>query len=562
MRTILFLFLLTVPSLAQWRNVAYPLKGGWNAIYLYGDASHTTPDGLFASGDGLQIEEVWRWNPNPSQVQFTSDPFNPTPGTPEWSTWYRTPPGGVEGSLAALDGQAAYLVKCTGSSSNNYTVTIPQRILPPRASWVRNGANLLGFPVVASPSPTFSNYFDTFPAAIAAGSEIYRYAGGPLGAGNPLQLFDPTIEGLKRGQAYWFEAQVSGTFYAPLEVTASHPDGLAFGRTGSVITVRVRNRSNSAVTLTVSPESSDAPPVGTIAGPVPLTLIEFDPGTGGDVATQFAAAQAFAIGPQATLQLRFGLDRGAMTGASSEVYGSLLRFTETGLTGGPLMDLSLPVSAQVASLAGLWLGEVEVDGVQSLVPTSPGGSVARPFPLRFLMHVDDAGVARILSQVFVGPLAGSNDLGVTTSEVLLDASKLAAARRYSAVHLPPGRVIDGTGTVGLGGSLVATTDIGFNDPTNPFVHRFHPDHNNRDERDNTGLPEGRESYTIGREMSFTFASTPPAGVGSIGWGSTVLAGTYGESLTGVFRQGGSDSLTTGGSFLFRRINEIGTLTTP
>jgi hypothetical protein len=86
MRAVFLFFIIAVVNAhAQWITESYALKGGWNAIYLHGDATHDTPAGLFASGDGLNIEEVWRWNPNPNQVQFTTSPQLPSPGTPEWS---------------------------------------------------------------------------------------------------------------------------------------------------------------------------------------------------------------------------------------------------------------------------------------------------------------------------------------------------------------------------------------------------------------------------------------------------------------------------------------------
>ena len=74
---------------AQWQTTTYTLKGGWNAIHLSGDASYNTIENLLPA----TVEEVWRWNPNPNQVQFTSSPLIPSAGTPEWSTWRRSGAG-------------------------------------------------------------------------------------------------------------------------------------------------------------------------------------------------------------------------------------------------------------------------------------------------------------------------------------------------------------------------------------------------------------------------------------------------------------------------------------
>lgn len=82
---------------AQWQSTTYTLKGGWNSIYLHGDASYTTLETIFASQPAVQ--EVWRWNPNPTQVQFTSTPLLPSNGTPEWSKWVR---GAASNSLIGM----------------------------------------------------------------------------------------------------------------------------------------------------------------------------------------------------------------------------------------------------------------------------------------------------------------------------------------------------------------------------------------------------------------------------------------------------------------------------
>lgn len=128
---------------AQWQTTSYALKGGWNAIYLHGDPAYAVPATLFSAGDGLQVEEVWRWNPNPSQAQFTTSPLLPSGGTPEWSKWVR---GATGNTLTQVTGQNAYLIKCAGTVDSSYSVPIVYRPLPPASTWVRNGANLLGFP--------------------------------------------------------------------------------------------------------------------------------------------------------------------------------------------------------------------------------------------------------------------------------------------------------------------------------------------------------------------------------------------------------------------------------
>ena len=535
---------------AQWQSTTYTLKGGWNSIYLHGDATHATPDELFAAHP--EVLEVWRWNPNPTQVQFITSPQIPSAGTAEWSTWVR---GGSSNSLGQLIGQTAYLVKCSGTTANSYSVTVAQRVLPPSAAWVRNGANLLGFPSKLNGTyPTMAAYFATFPAAIAANVKIYKYAGGELGPGTPIQVFSPSTERLDRNQAYWFDSEVVGNFYAPVEISLSKSSGLDFGRTGSTVTVRLRNRSDATVTVAISEVASDTAPSGqtAITGSVPLTLRAAD-GT----ESAFSGASVV-VGPQSAVEIQFGVDRGQMGTNSDAFYASLLRFQDSG----NLMDVLIPARATPASMAGLWVGDAQVTDVASKAATSTGGSTTpRAFPLRFILHVDDGGTARLLSQVFMGTLADAgNPTGLCTKESGLKQDTKADASRMSVGHLPLDQVItDGSGEVALGATLTREISIPYNDPTNPFVHQYHPDHDNKDARPdgtNIGLADGVESYSVTRNCNFEFTTSPPAGTSSVGWGSTVIGGNYTETLSGLHRQ----DITTSGTFTLRRASEDGAIT--
>jgi hypothetical protein len=549
---VFFLLLITVASVhAQWKTETYSLKGGWNSIYLHGAATHATIDTLFASNS--EVEQIWRWNPNPSQVQFTTSPQIPSAGTPEWSVWVRGQP--AQSTLSSLLGYNAYLVKCSGTISDSYAVSIVQQPLPPSAAWVRNGANLMGFPTFKNGSsyPTMAAYFATFPAAISANTKIYRYAGGELGPANPVLVFSPDQEPVDRNQAYWFESAVVGNFYAPIEITPSNPDGLDYGRTGTVITVRLRNRSNATVTVTISPEVSGPPPSGqaTITGSVPLTLRASD-GT----QTALSSPITQVIGPQTSVDLSIGIDRGAMSTVSNAYYASLLRFTDSS----NLMDVLIPARATVGSMAGLWVGEAEVSNVYSKVTTSPGSTTPRSFPLRFILHVDDSGTAQLLSQVFMGTLDAVGDPeGLCTLEAGLKQDTKASAHRMSVGHLPLDSVITaGSGSMTLGATLVRVVTIGHNDPTNPFVHEYHPDHDNKDARPdgtNISLNDGDESYTVTRTCSFEFTTSPPAGISTLGWGSTVVGGNYSEVLGGLHKE----AINVSGTFTLQRVSEDGTL---
>ena len=475
--------------------------------------------------------------------------------------------------------------------------------------------------------------------------------GGELGPGNPVQIYSPSTEKIDPNQAYWFEAAVVGDFYAPVEITPSASDGLSFGRTGSFMTVRVRNRTSAAVTVTIAPVDSVAEPAapsssptpGTTAGnltalaPVPMIRRTFNAATATNTDTAITGAYTEVIPALSEVQLTVGVDRSKMAAVSGTAYASFLRFTDSG----SLMNIVLPCSARVANLAGLWVGDVQVSTVTTLAPGATGSTTPRSFPLRVIFHVDNTGVARLLSEVYVGKLAGSADsVGLGTRESALQADQKQFATRLSAGHLPLNFIgPSANGSFALGQYLDVVVPLSFNDPTNPFVHTYHPDHDNRDAR---LVPSGagQESYTVVRTLRFAFSgqtgnssrglaqlsmttggsgyttaptvtfsggggtgasATANIAIGAVGsltmtsagsgytsaptvvfssgtatavatleqlvttslindantslLGASVMSGSYAESITGLHRK----TLTVSGTFLLRRLNEIGEL---
>ena len=544
---------------AQWISTTYALKGGWNSIYLSGDAKQDQLANLFPS----QVLEVWRCNPNPNQVGFLTSPLVPANGTPEWSVWKRD---GSVTSLTSLTGQTAYLVKCSGTTSNSYSATIKQSPLPPANSWVRNGANFLGFPSRQNSGsyPTMASYFATFPAAIAANAKVYKYVGGELGPANPLQVFSTSSERLDATQGYWFSAELVGNFNAPLEVTLSSGNAMDFGRNGSIITSRFQNRSSSIVTVAIVPQASAAAPAGqeAIAAAVPVTRRSFDTTTASWTESLVAEAGfTQAIAPKSTVEISFGISRAAMTASAGSLYASFLRVTDSA----NLTDMLLPVRARASSFAGLWVGDALVSAVESKPQSDSVSRTPRAYPLRYIVHVDDSGTARILSQVFMGTLAeAGNAKGICTSESALLASAKAGATRIVAAHMPLDRVLTATGSVAAASTLTQTISIPFDDATNPFVHKYHPDHDNKDA---TGAPliAGQESHSIRRDVSFEFTEEPPQGSSTTsGWGSSVIGGNYAETIQGLSKD--SEGVATGdgirlsGTFELRRVSELGTIT--
>ena len=557
--------LATAASLqAQWVDRTYTLLEGWNGVWLAGDASYTTVEELFSVNP--EVLEVWRWNPDPDETAFTTTPSTPSTNSEEWTVWKSDH---TEQALTQMIGNSAYLIRCKSATS----VKITQLAIPPAATWLISGANFLGFPAVSG-TPTMGSYFASFPSAsttvLAPGAQIYKYIGGSLSSANPFLVAAGT-EKMDPNKAYWFQIPTVGNFTAPVEYELPSTNGLAFGRSLTAITAGVTNRSSASMTLTVSVEvSADAPEFQTlVTGPVPLTRRIFNSSTNSYTETPINAPFTVTVPASGRLNLDFGVSRAGMTNSSSH-YASILRIKDAG----NLTDVRLPVSAQAATTAGLWYAQVKVTNVQNAQNPSGGSTTSQPFPLVFLMHMDSSNVARLLSQAFVGKLTTTgNPSGITLEEsgILGFTQSDVKPQRYVAPQLPLSRrsYQATSGTFATGSTAQWSIPVYFDDPTNPFVHTYHPDHDNLDTDFKTKLKSGDESYTVNRTCGFTFTSSPPDGSTISGWGTTVLGGTYTETLTGLGgtnpptppvttppTPAGSKSLSVSGTFTMRRISEI------
>ncbi|MDB4619263.1 LamG domain-containing protein [bacterium] len=208
------------------------------------------------------------------------------------------------------------------------------------------------------------------------------------------------------------------------------------------------------------------------------------------------------------------------------------------------------------------------------------GKVRRPYKLRMLFHRDVDGTTRLLQRVYSGPDKDGKSI-LATGESSLNASHLDLARRMSVMHLPykKGNVTwKCDGTLAMSGSLGATVEIEHGDHSgNPFLHTYHPDHDNLDARFKEQEKPGLESWRITRGLLFTFQDKKPGEMegnlmfGMLDWGSGLIGGEYREVITLEgkkikFIYNGQEKsrnetrqYEVRGAFALRRISEIDTL---
>jgi len=421
---------------------------------------------------------------------------------------------------------------------------------------------------------------------------------------------------VKRGQAYWIRAgQVFNRYFGPFEVLVGG-DGLDYGDHVSALSLRLRNLTGSPLTINVALAPSESPPAGqpSFVG-MPLMLIR---GTLNSTNLTYGYTNlppfttrswtlAAKDSPGSEIEVVFGLNRSAITANPGELLAGILRFTDAlGFS-----QVEVPVSASASSNAGLWIGGASVNQVRhylvsyargtmtdtvavtnsattnidyvvtttpdALLTTSHGnyivssvdtslGGVPRAFPLRLIVHNPAVGNAVLLQRVFYG-LDSNTNLIVSRGESALAPAFLKDARRVSAVHLPwtsTNTAWAFNGRLQTQTSLTTTVSVGYNDQAaNPFLHSYHPDHDDLDVTFKNVLPQGSESYSVQRDI--TLNVTPPLdNFTSLVSSGLTLNGEYIEVITirGLARAGGTfdtRQFEVRGNFSLNRVSDIPTL---
>jgi hypothetical protein len=554
------------------------LKQGWNAIFLVADPvwkdaetevefsskEPTDPEVVFKGLTGLI--SVWAWNPQAGTVEYIQNPNDLIDQGPQMLV-YR-PDNPMVSNLHAIHGNRAYLVQMSAPA----TLTVRGEPRLQRIPWKPNSFNFVGFHVDEADPPLFEEFFASSPAHV--GQEIYVLDNASA-AWVPV---DSTTR-MRKGEGFWVYTRGSSNYDGPVSVQVESGYGLDFGHELTVQDIQLRNDALSDKSVSLSLVNGDS-------GSVPLYFWRFDPDA------NVAEWSPFPPGPIGipageSQRLRLGVRRAGLTG-DDERMGNVI------VTDGEGTERAIPVSVNGIDLAGLWVGTARIDRVTQRVSAdnpnpvpTPTGS---PFDFRLIVHVDDSGQARLLNQVYQMWREGTwkpdpDDFGRLVVDqpgdaVLFTEDALTAGftgstlrdgkpvgRRISApafgnfyvvedpdpaadepVH---DKVMSPVGAFGQDGeSLVVNLRLPADDPTNPFVHRYHPDH----------LP-GNSDYRVDRAITMTFSDTDADGVDilagqALGWGSADMGGVYEESIAGLH----TAPIDLRGTFVLHRVSSVGTLT--
>ena len=498
----------------------FVLQPGWNAIYL---ELAPQPNGIAEALAGLPVGCVFSHRGRPDRT-----PRAYQPGSAK------------DTNLYTLEPNQAYLIKLDGSAPVTWTVY--GRPALETATWTPNSFNELGLPVDPAHPPSFRDLFGGSTAS--KNMNVLRLE--PSGRSGPV---DP-VAAVRAGEAYRIYSAGQSSYAGPLAVTADQGKELQYGRTLVERSLTIRNESASPQTATVRQLDSPVP--------VPLLYRVFDPARGTGIWKPLTGTltlpQDIIVGdspatlaPQEEVELRLAVRRADLP-AGVDLAESVL---EIGDGAGKRALVAVSVQPQVAAapaaeaargitvdsspnqFAGLWVGTVAVNQVGVANAGEPGKAATTPveptasaFQFRVLIHVDASGQARLLKEAILvrDPVSGQDVLlsdsalaGQFAGSGLRDGE--AVNRRVSSAAYDfagddtkmPGTV-QMQGQAGEGGALDVVLKIASDLPTNPFLHRYHPDHDNLKAGTGEPLPADQaEAYAVQRDLSFTFTDAQDRG---------------------------------------------------
>ena len=575
--------LIAFPARAQWMTQDIPLVEGWNAIHLKVNPVDTSCATVFSpAADPDAITEVSWWN---------RDRLDDGTGNTitDMHNWYRS--GGEPSTFGHVIGDQRYLVK----SSRAFTLQVVGTPAIPSGTIYLGEYNLVGVNVpnlAGADAPTYYEYFMPFyyrsPSwyGVSADNEKVRLA-------NSVQATDAS-------RAVWLETTGSGTttFTGPFLLSLGNAaPTLAWTDDASLVrTLTVKNTSSEDRVLKFHRASSLPPPTGhgTAAGDIAL-LRETTDWSGGFANAVYVpflndAQTAFTtnLAAGATFELRLKPDTSRMAATDAGDYMSILEISDAGSTlagesrpsgtclyrvgafaAGTLMD------SDVSAKAGLWVGTVvlaQVNRAKTLSSAEPEWvstnlvTAPHPFQFRLLVHVDAEGHATLLKQAFTAMKTPESDICLladrTTAVAFRGAYPNGTIRRTASANFPfldPLALTGGSFAV-AGDTVAAVFTQAYDDKTNPFVHAFHPQHDNVEFNNQKPSKlgdgdEGRgeyESWGVTRAISLAFADADPVGANAE-WNRTVTGGIYEETVSGLTGQG--KPIITRGAFRLTKVND-------
>jgi hypothetical protein len=537
-------------------------------------------------------------------VEFIQDPSVPIPNQSTWLAYYHgsTAPEELKSfilsNLHAIHGNSAYLIQRGGTAGVNFPVSGEPVI--PSVNWKPNSFNLTGFHLAAGGEPTYSDFFSSSPAH--AGQEVWVLRNNAWIEAAPAEL-------MKHGEAFWVFCEGSSKFNGPVSIQLGNGGSLEYGKVLDELELIITNRTTSSRRIVLAPTS----------GGFPLYYWNFDPASSVASWEEISNLKPLSIsigndsyGKGKSQRIRLGVKRVGLS--PDQVVIANLAITDLDGYG---TNIILPASVTGVSYSGLWSGYATLNKVEEArkgdnIPVYTDSELS----MRLLIHVDAGFQASLLQQVIqmwqegalindpenlgkkiVDPnnpghfvlLAEDSHIPYFSGAALLDSrpvgKRISSAafgnfyemdtrpeenlELYSTFQKKPYKVLQ-NGTFQLGATLNVTLWLPADDPSNPFIHKYNPDHLPPEKKEDplgSGIYKWNQApekmFDITRNITFEFRETDAEdnlilGAGDLDWGSSKVGGIYTENITGLHK----DIITTSGTFILEKISDVQNISSP
>ena len=572
------------------------LRPGWNAVFLRVDAPHEQLERLLRNA---KISEVVARTtgllPGTRDSQGLTS-RSPQLGDKDWSNdqelWTSRPvdpsnDANIASAAAALSPGRCYVLR---SSIEGQRVEAELSGVPVfrRQVWRGVEGALFGAHVEEDEPPSVRAYFAPSPvlggatadrAGIFRGAEFFALET----AGGWRRLRDLDAETLNRDSCLFVRAPGLTDYQGPLDIRPESGEELAFARGLTERALHLSNRTGEPMRVVLeSPRIASSAEASPDDSPWPLLFAHL-PAHGDDTDPWVSidgGGLELTLPPKSNRYLRLGANVPAASAWHSSQVGeggheSVVRSILT-VRGDGGLRFSIPLSIAVgveldaSEFAGLWAGEVMVDGVSFASPRGGQGNtiqpVETPYGFRMLVHRSNDGMCRLLSHAY--ELFGNVD-GEDTSILLVDESKafelsdrsdFELRRRFAAVTYVTAGAIrpepagetqhNQSPCLSRGSSVSFRIVLEHYDDRHPDVHARHRDHDNLNEHFDERLPEGAESSRIERVFTLRFDPEDDLGTYSPYWSETRRRGRFDEEIAGIHKW----PLRTSGYFELGRVS--------
>jgi hypothetical protein len=536
------------------------LKKGFNAVYLY-----VSPDPKEATVTKLPnaVIAVSRWKGE----AFNEVPTRDFSGSNFWQVWRREPAPGHFNTLNDLTGGCCYVIETNEAT----TVMLTGKPVQLQRTWDVGKMTFAGIQTAPDSHPTLKSCF------LGAWSQIGDVR--KLNAsGDWVEML--AEESVSDGDAYLIRSTALCDFQQPLLIERKLGGEVFFSNSNHEGYFEIENRGSTEQKL-VAKLSADK------EGRTPPILI-WEENAGTDNAgvvngrwTPISDKFMLIVNANSVSKIKLALMPAQMKSEMDAVL--TLTSPDSGFMERLVLRADMPTKP---GRDGLWVAKISVTKLRIGAADQATHQTKGVFKLDALLRVvtgpkEGDSQPSIRVNLFREVIeTGVGDQGSLVLDRMSAEKKQGATigRRILAIGFPNQRPIDGLilpvkdEEFGSNEQTVSfSVPLPYDHPFSPYFHKYHPDHDNkrRDGNETVLTKDGDESFSVERNITFTFFSDPEriaeeytteqrsnAVLGTddfkMLWGQRILGGRYSETVTGPHAK----QIEVSGIFLLTKFSDI------